>query len=206
MRNTVFIFALAAGASYYLSRWLIVPPDLLVVWKGAGVALLALWAGLHARSLDGWLITAALALGALGDVLLETHGLAVGAIAFLAGHLVAVGLYLRNRAVPLWHALLIAVAVVAVSWLLPVEREAATGVAVYAAALGLMAGTARTSRFPRYKVALGAMLFVLSDLLIFGDGGAFDAKVAGLLIWPTYFIGQALIAHGVVTTLEREKA
>lgn len=206
MRSTVFIFALAAGASYYLSRWLVIPPDLLVVWKGAGVALLALWAALHARSMDGWLITAALALGALGDVLLETHGLAIGAIAFLAGHLVAVGLCLRNRAVPVWHALVTAAAVVVVSWLLPVEREAATGVAVYAAGLGLMAGTARTSRFPRHQVALGAMLFVLSDLLIFGKGGAFDLRLAELLIWPTYFAGQALIAHGVVTTLEREKA
>ncbi len=42
-----------------------------MAWKGAGVALLAVYAALKARNLDGWLICAVMAFGALGDVLLE---------------------------------------------------------------------------------------------------------------------------------------
>ena len=206
MRNRlVLILALIAGASYYLTHWFPMEGAGGVVWKGLGVGLLALWAALQARSTDGWLIAAVLALGALGDVLLETHGLTVGALAFLAGHLVAVMLYLRNRQGPYWHAAVIAVAVAGISYLMPADRAAAPGIALYALGLGAMAGTARISRFPDKIVALGALLFVVSDVLIFARTGPLsDSALPGLLIWPTYFAGQALIAWGVVTALERK--
>lgn len=169
----------------------------IVVWKGAGVALLALWAARRARSTDGWLIAIVLALGAAGDVLLEIAGLEVGAVAFLAGHVVAVALYRRNGAS--WAGIVIGAAAVAgAAWLiLP-----GAGVAVYAIGLGAMAGGASGSRFARPFVALGAWLFVLSDLLIFARaGGLVSGVLPHLLIWPTYFDGQALIAWGVVTKL-----
>ena len=41
----------------------------------------------------GWLIAAVLALGALGDVLLDAIGLEKGAIAFALGHMLAIWLY-----------------------------------------------------------------------------------------------------------------
>ena len=71
-------------------------PAAMIAAKGAGVGLLALAAALRARSADGWLLAALLTLGAAGDVLLEID-LAAGAIAFAAGHIVAIALYLRNR-------------------------------------------------------------------------------------------------------------
>lgn len=86
----LFATALVAGTSYYFADRLVAPGMLHIAWKGSGVALLAIWAALNARSRDGWLLAAALALGALGDVLLETAGLTVGAIAFLAGHAAAI--------------------------------------------------------------------------------------------------------------------
>jgi len=201
----IFLLALLAGGSFYFTHWIWVADPWLWIWKGSGVGLLALWAGTQARSLDGWLIAAVLALGALGDVLLETHGLSIGAVAFLAGHLLAVGLYLRNREAPVWHMAVIATAVTLAAFVIPFQREAAPAIALYSAGLGLMAGAARISRFPRYSVALGAMLFVLSDMLIFARIGFLETSaIPGLLIWPTYFIGQALIAWGVVTTLARD--
>lgn len=204
-REPLFLAALIAGASYYANHWLGLEGTPAIVWKGAGVALLALWARIGADTLDKKLIAAALALGALGDVLLETHGLTTGALAFVAGHVVATILFVRNRRGPLWHAGLIAAAVAFAAWWLPADRSAATGVAIYALALGTMAGTARISRFPERIVALGAILFVLSDLLIFARMGSLaNSPIPGLLIWPTYFAGQALIAWGVVTTLRRE--
>ena len=89
--------AIAAGASYCLAAWLGWHGPAVTAWKGAGVGLLALWAATRARSADGWLLAAVLALGAIGDVLLDAVGMTAGALAFLAGHLVAIALYLRNR-------------------------------------------------------------------------------------------------------------
>ena len=93
------------------------------------------------------------------------------------------------------------VATPAISWLL--TRDA--GVALYATGLGAMAGAAWLSRFPRYRVGLGAVLFVVSDLLIFARLGPLaGSAIPALLVWPTYFAGQALIAWGVVGTLKKD--
>jgi uncharacterized membrane protein YhhN len=65
-----------------------------------------------------------------------------------------------------------------------------------------MAAAAWTSSFPRYRVGLGAVLFVASDLLIFARMGPLAASaLPGLLVWPLYYFGQVLIATGVVGEL-----
>lgn len=205
--RTILGTAIVAGASYCLAAWFGWHGPAVTAWKGAGVALLALWAMTQARSADGWLIAAVLALGAIGDVLLETVGTAPGAAAFLIGHLVAIVLYLRNRRVsvaPSQRALGLTVAPATV--IIAVAMTGALGVAIYAAALGSMAASAWTSRFSRYRVGLGAMLFVASDLLIFSRAGPLAGSfVPTLLIWPLYFAGQALIATGVVNTLAADR-
>lgn len=196
--------ALLAGISYFFVDRAGFEGPALVAWKGAGVGLLALWAAGHARGLDGWAIAVVLAFGALGDVLLETAGLTIGAVAFLAGHLLAIILYIGNRrkrptaSQNLLGAVLL-IGTPLISWLLTSDL----GVALYAIGLGAMAAAAWTSRFPRYRTGLGAVAFVVSDLLIFSRMGALaESALPGLFIWPLYFAGQALIAHGVVTTLD----
>jgi uncharacterized membrane protein YhhN len=197
----IFVAALVAGASFWPGRDLALPFWGFVLWKVAGLGLLALWAALAARSRDGWLIAAVLAFGTIGDVLLE-FGRVAGGVAFLAGHLTAILLYrlnARGRG---------GVVGVAIALAVPVTADLLTrdlGTALYALGLGGMAGSAWASRFRRDRVALGALLFASSDLLIFAQ----DRLLAGsalphLLIWPLYFGGQALIAYGVVTTLRCE--
>ena len=66
------------------------------ILKGSAVAILALAAAAAARSTDGWLLAAVMALGAAGDVLIE-FTLIAGAAAFAVGHVAAIGLYYRNR-------------------------------------------------------------------------------------------------------------
>ena len=207
MRNRLLlILALIAGTSFYFNHWIDLVGPGMWVWKGLGVGLLAVWAATEARSTDGWLIAAVMALSALGDVMLETHGLTVGAIPFLIGHVVSIILYLRNRQRPVWLALVIAVAVSGLAFAMPLDRSAAPGIALYALGLGAMAGTAFTSRFPRI-VPLGAFMFVASDLLIFTRLSPIgQTEIADLLIWPLYFFGEALVAWGVVRTLEKEAA
>ena len=203
--------ALIAGASFMLPVLAGWSGPGIIVWKGAGVALLALWAAMNARSADGWLITFVMAFGALGDVLLDAVTLEVGAISFVIGHVIAMGLYWRNRRASLTGsqrglAIILVPLTTLISWLLVRHQPGAGGVALYGAIVAFMAAFAWTSRFPRYRTGIGAMLFVISDLLIFARlGGTVPAPIASALIWPLYFGGQALIVWGVVTTLARDR-
>lgn len=204
--NILFLAALLAGLTYWPASDLAFAPALLTAWKGAGVGLLALWAGLRAETRDGWLLTIVLAFGALGDVLLEAVGLEVGAIAFLIGHVVAVWLYWRNRREHVrWPLLLLVPAVALAAALLPDDRSAASAIALYSLGLGAMAVAALMSRFQ--KAAIGAWMFVASDLLIFARLGPLaDSFVPDLLVWPFYFAGQALIAWDVDRCLRERRA
>ncbi len=95
-----------------------------------------------------------------------------------------------------------------IAWGLTRGAEAALmGAAIaYTGGVAIMAATAWTSRFPRYRTGIGAMMFLASDLFIFaGEGGALSKDVTLWLVWPLYFGGQALIAWGVVSVLAREK-
>ena len=205
--RAVLVASILAGVSYVAAWGLHLPQAADLTWKGLGVGLLAVYAALNARSLDGWLLTAVMAFGALGDVLLGASGLTVGAIAFLTGHLIAIGLYLRNRRKTLSRsqlalAIVIVPATVIIAYLLPADRAGAPGVALYSLGLSLMAATAWTSRFHRFRVGIGAVMFVVSDLLIFARSGPLpDSFAVGLAVWGLYYFGQLLICVGVVKTL-----
>ncbi|MCP3731787.1 lysoplasmalogenase [Sphingomonas sp. MG17] len=205
----LFWVAVLTGASNSLSAWgLVEAGTWQAAWKTSGVALLAAWAATQARNADGGLIAGVLALGALGDLLLETHGFAAGGAAFAAGHVAAIWLYLRNRrAAPSMSQWLLGWALVPLVTLIALLfSRGDKGVAVYAVLLGAMAATAWISRFPRYRVGIGAMLFVASDLLIFARMGPLaGSAVPGMLIWPLYFAGQALVAWGVVQALSSDQ-
>lgn len=209
MARVVLAASVVAGVSYTWSWGSPLSEAASLAWKGAGVGLLAVYAALKARDLDGWLICAVMAFGALGDVLLGAAGLVVGAVAFLIGHLIAIGLYWRNRRPsPALSQRLLAItlvpATVIVAFLLPADRAGAPGVAVYALGLALMAAFAWLSRFPRYRVGLGALMFVASDLLIFAREGALaGAAWIGLAIWGLYYFGQLLICVGVTGALAK---
>ena len=201
--------AIVGGVSYLAADHVPISPVAGLVWKGAGVGLLAVYAALSARSFDGWLLAAVMALGAAGDVLLGAAGFVVGGAAFLAGHLVAIWLYLRNRRPGLsrsdWlSGLLLVPATVLAAWLLPADRAGAVGVAAYALGLSSMAATAGLSSFPRGRVALGALMFLVSDLLIFARSGPLAGQATaavGFAVWSLYFAGQALICVGVTRAL-----
>lgn len=211
MRRSGLILAaaLVAGISYVAASLTPLPPVALIAWKGAGVGLLALYAALNARALDGWLLAAVMAFGALGDVLLETHGFVTGGVAFLAGHLVAVALYLRNRRPvslgDLSYAGALFVFIVLTAYLAPLNRATAGPIALYATGLAAMTACAWLSGFPRPLVAAGAIMFAASDLLIFCRAGrpVLDIPPTGVAVWGLYFAGQTLIVLGVLRARAR---
>jgi uncharacterized membrane protein YhhN len=203
--DPLFALALIAGASYYANVWLDVGSTAGLVWKGAGVGLLAFWARGKAANGDGRMLGAVLALGALGDVLIEAQGLAAGGLAFLAGHFLGAYLYLRHKRVPAaqWIAPPVAMGAALLAWWIFRGSYQVELLAFYVFGLALMTASAMLSRLGML-VALGAVLFFVSDWLIFlNEGRMLPPLVAQLLVWPTYFIGQALIAWGGVRALNR---
>ena len=194
--------ALAAGVSYLFVQTADLSDFWLNLWKGSGVWLLAIFAMMMARDNDGWLLTGVMAFGALGDVLLERDEIAGGA-AFLVAHLIAIALFWRNRRPQpaqsqLFLAYMLVLLVPLVAWFLSRDWL----VVIYAFILAVMAATAWTSRFPRYRVGIGAMMFVASDLLIFAQAGALQQALwADYVIWALYFAGQVLITLGVTKIL-----
>jgi uncharacterized membrane protein YhhN len=119
----------------------------------------------------------------------------------------ALGVYLRHRPERLrkadsWIVGLTIILVPLAGYLLPFDRTQAMQTTLYALALGAMAAGAWASTFPRYRVGAGAMLFVLSDLLLFAEMGPLGGtQWPGILVWPIYYLAQLLICTGVIQTL-----
>jgi uncharacterized membrane protein YhhN len=198
--------SLAAGIGYWLAKDLALPGLFLIALKGTGVALLAFYALARHKGHDANTIAAVMAFGALGDVLIEFR-LEAGAVAFLIGHLIAIRLYWQHRrANPSGSQRAAAAALLVLTPLVSFQLAGAL-VAVYALGLGAMAATAWLSTFSRYRVGLGAVMFVISDLLIFARMGVLaQSPLPDLLIWPLYYFGQFLICIGVVGELRRRAA
>jgi uncharacterized membrane protein YhhN len=202
--------ALLGGISFFIAVYQRLDGPAIWAWKTSGVGLLAVWAAANARGKFGWMIAAALGFGALGDYLLDAKGLEVGAVAFVIGHVIAITLYLMNRraqTTPSQRLLgwLTMPATLAIVWGMLSPAPGWWHAAVYSLFVAAMAAAAWTSRFPRYRTGVGAMLFLASDLFIFaGEGGVLSKDVTLWLVWPLYFGGQALIAWGVVSTLAKE--
>lgn len=199
--------SLAAAISYFFIMAQPFDEIMLALLKGAGVACLAIYAVQRHSGSEAKLLAGLLALSALGDVLIEFN-LVWGGAAFFLSHLVAMSLYLgnlRTSFTPSQKGVAVVLLLVTpmMCWLLTKD----VGVASYGLALGGMAATAWMSRFSRYRVGLGAVLFVLSDWMIFyGIGEGDYAELASQLVWPVYYTGQFLIATGVIQTLRKELA
>ena len=198
--------SLLFGLTYPLSWQFHMPEIAAIAWKMGGVGMLAGYALRKHHSGEFLLLAAVMAFWALGDGLLEID-MIWGAIAFAIGHVIAIALFLRHRRVhPVLSQKLLAIAVFilapVIAFYLPAERALGMQAAVYTLFVAGMAACAWNSNFPSYRVGLGAMAFVASDLLIFARAGALaEAGWVGLAIWTLYYGGVLMIATGVVTTL-----
>jgi len=202
--------SLIAGISFP-ATWLVLPIEggfFALIWKMAAVGLLVPFA--LRRHHDGEFIPLAIMLAfyALGDGLIELNMIA-GAIAFTIGHLVAIRLYIRHRRIGAAFsqkllAVTILLATPIIAFFLPLTIDEGVQVAAYSVILAAMAAMAWSSNFPRYRVGIGAVLFVISDLLIFARMGPLgDSDMTSLAVWYLYYFGVLLIAVGIAQTLVR---
>jgi uncharacterized membrane protein YdcZ (DUF606 family) len=93
----------------------------------------------------------------------------------------------------------------AIGYALAATWPDALDVALSALVLGAMAGTAWISRFPRYRVGMGALLLVISQLLSIAVAAPTgQGSLPATAIWPLYYLGHLLICIGVIQTLRRD--
>jgi uncharacterized membrane protein YhhN len=194
--------SLLAGFSFLLTRFQPAPAaPLLLIWKGAPVALLALYAALGAKRDRRLLLTLVMGLSALGDVLIDALGTVAGGASFLLAHVCAIALYSRNLRHPApGTAWLIAAAIPATALTVTFLTAPHTlAVLAYVSGVSIMAAFAFMSRFRRDRAALGAGMFLASDLLIVSHlGPGTESLMVSLAIWLLYYLGQVLITLGVM--------
>ena len=198
--------SLVAGVGYYFLWNNPIAEAWLILLKGAGVGFLALYAMRRTRGLDGAILSIALALSAAADMVLEIN-FEVGGGLFFASHCVALALYARNiRPQTSASQKACSAALFIGTPLMAYLLSARLDIALYSMSLGAMAAFAWISRFSRYRVGVGAVLFIISDWLIFSRFGPLDlAPMPEILIWPTYYAAQFMIATGVVQTLRADR-
>lgn len=195
---------IAAFAYYFLQDNPIGELWLMLI-KGSAVGFLSIYALRRAPGVDGKLLAVVMAICAVADAAIQIS-LVMGGALFAVAHMFAIALYWRNaREKTVGSQRLLALALFIAAPSISYFLSGRADIAAYGLTLGLMASFAWMSRFPRYRVGIGAVLFVVSDWLIFSKLGAFDLGVLpGLLIWPLYFAGQLMIATGVTQTLRGE--
>lgn len=157
-----------------------------------------------------WVLVIALVCSWVGDVLLSFPGWFVpGLLAFLAGHVAFVVLFLRlpapegGRPVAAWTLVYVVWYVAFLALLGPHLGALLAPVAVYGAVLGVMAALAGGRGG---LVAVGGALFVVSDSVLalgrFLPG--YEFALHDLVVMTTYLAAQGLIAWGVVSGLRSE--
>lgn len=203
-KRPYLLLSLVAALLY----WIYADEDIgglyLIMLKGVPLALLAIYALNRHPSVDAKMLACVMALGSLGDMGVELDWL-WGGLAFFVSHMLAISLFLRHRRETLAFSqklLIFALlgATPVLSWLLSGEIQ----IGLYGIALGGMAAAAWASAYTRYRVGAGAVLFVISDLMIFARmGGRIEPAMPDLLVWSIYYLGQFLICTGIIQALRR---
>jgi uncharacterized membrane protein YhhN len=191
------------SAVYFLTiPWHPFPGSWIV--KAASVAILALMAGRRGT----WGLATALAFSALGDALLEYSAdlpfFIGGLLAFLLAHITYTVVFPRQ-----WKAVRVTAGAILTllysaglaAWLLPEVGTIVVPVAVYVAAITAMVMSIFTARLSNRWVETGAVLFLISDSVLAVDRFRMPVPFAEWIIWPTYYVGQLLIATGFLSAL-----
>lgn len=162
------------------------------------------------------LLAGALALGSLGDVLLDTGPawFTAGLGSFLVGHLLYTWLWRSHWRRPLrptrgqWLRVILVLAACATLAAILVPRLGALAVPVifYMAAISAMAAASALAPFSRSRIFWGAVLFVFSDALIAVN--RFHSPLPGRdwLVWSTYYAAQFAIFSGYLREAARQSA
>ncbi len=180
------------------------------VLKALPTCLLAVVAFRCTRARFGHLVTAAVACGAAGDFFLASMSqdwLMPGLVAFLLGHLLYIAAFRRGLTLTKARLAIVAGAAAALCLVaaLMVRRLAVTGQygliapgLLYALVIAAMMAVSVLRRSPTPWIALGALVFVISDTHIVVNHILLSAPRLALILsgYATYYLAQLLLVHG----------
>lgn len=210
----IWLAAVVIGSAYFLTalgrsgvmfeQLALIPKPIIVAWKGAFTLMLAASVYIAAGNPSARLISGALAISAVADMLLATVGIVAGGVGFAIAHALAILGYVVYGSPHLSPArLTIAVAfpflVTLGNCVLLWSADKPWAIGIFVLLSSSMAASALLSRFPLWLSGLGAMVFVLSDCLFFADVALFEGsgKLGGLT-WACFATGYALVARGAM--------
>jgi uncharacterized membrane protein YhhN len=213
-QRILMMASVVAGLSYFLTiPWHPFPGT--IALKGCSVSALAAfgWTSLQGNTLprNRLLLTAALALSSLGDILLDLSEsmFVLGLGSFLAAHVCYIQLFLaqrkKNESLGLTRLLLTGLLVsftgVFTMWLLPGLGGMAAPVMAYVGVLAGMVFASLTWRASTPVISAGAFLFLISDAVLGASKFREAVPLRGWIVWGTYYAAQYLIATGTVNEL-----
>lgn len=207
-KRPYLVLSVVAALAFHYLQISDLPEAFLWPIKGSACAFLAFYAWLRHGSMDAKLLAGAMAVASIADMAIEFDQ-TLGAALFIVFHLIAIRLFTRHGRGPMHgrdNLVLLALLLVPpfAGYMLPADAESKWLVAIYGTVLGVMAASAWASNFPRWRVGAGAILFAVSDLLIFARLGPLATSlIPEYLVWPIYYLGQLLITVGVITTLRK---
>lgn len=195
-------FSIVLSAIYFFTiPWHPFPGSWVI--KAASIAILA---AIAARG-GGYGVARGLALSAIGDALLEfSPGLfGAGLLAFLLAHVAYTVTFVRAWRAPRFSAgiiVVVAYSIILAAWLIPAAGPLAVPVAIYVAAITAMVVSAFTVRAP--LLALGALLFLISDSVLAVSRFRMPVPLVGWIVWATYYAAQVLILRGYFSARARD--
>ena len=178
------------------------------ILKASPILALALIVWNRRQSKQETLLFAGIIFHSLGDMLLDIDraGLFLPALAtFLCGHIfyiltfkpdVSLSRALSNANKILIAAILLFAVILGIILLPKLESRLVIPVFIYMVAISTMTICTVLANYRTAWISLGAMSYLLSDAMIAVNTFVQPFSASALLIWPAYYLGQALIVWG----------
>jgi uncharacterized membrane protein YhhN len=215
LRIALAVLSLAASIAYQLIEHKPHSP-LRTVLKTAAIGLfvpLPLLAIGHGPLAPLLLLAAAFLLSSMGDLFLAMKGnprnFMRGLVAFLVSHFFYIGVVVplasgADSLVLKGVSLAVGLGGLALYWSLASRLGSARlPVATYFAVILVMVLSALAIPEGAPLLGLGAILFMFSDSIIALDKFRGPFRYRGFLVWPTYYIGQTMMALALLVLLTR---
>ncbi|MFC4257728.1 lysoplasmalogenase [Marinobacter lacisalsi] len=202
--STIWLLVFAGGALLYIVFRDVFPQGVGWLFKIIPIALLLQFVVTKASGNTRNLLVAALVLSGIGDILLSLDGLFIpGLGAFLLAQLTYTALFLTQfhwRAGRLfWAAGVVGYTLACTLYIIPQTGDLQVVTTVYMAAISLMAISAGFRADRQFLwVAVGALIFMISDTLIAIDKFVSSFAWSGVAVMTTYYAAQLLICFGMV--------
>jgi len=180
------------------------------ILKASPILALTLIVWNHRQSKQETLLFVGIIFHSIGDMLLDIDrvGLFLPALGtFLGGHIfyiltfkpdVSFSRALTNTNKLLIGAILLFAAGLGTVLLPKLESHLVVPVFIYMAAIGTMTIFTVLANYRTTWISLGAMSYMLSDAMIAVNTFVQPFSASAFLIWPTYYLGQFLIAIGLL--------